>query len=395
MEALCRVAANLSWAGEPCDRESDEHELAAAVSGAPASDPVEEPVIKCRQCRNVFSAIGDALSQRVETPAMLEAAARAIVGEFDLKACHFRVISRDRRTLESIASYGLSDRFLAKGPVDTDKSVTTALAGEVVWVADCATDPRVQYPAALAAEGIASMLTVPLETRGQVIGVMRLSTATRREFSEDEIELFKVAALFCASAIVDRMFRQILGHVTASTRSSLELDEVLNAIVAVVCEDLRARGCAITLAEVGSSSFEPKAAYGIEPGFVGLISELFSEEVVAAVRGGECVSILDGRSDQRVRRPRDLAREGVSSILLVPLMTRGRAIGALNVFTHLPYRFSFDEQQLMTAIGEQCSLAIDNAMMFAALKRRYDTLVDDFQTWFGHSQGHSQGGTRV
>lgn len=352
------------------------------------------PVIKCRQCRNVFSAIGDALSQRVETPTMLEAAARAIVGEFDLKACHFRVISRDRRTLESIASYGLSAKFLAKGPVDTDKSVTTALGGEVVWVADCRIDPRVQYPAALAEEGIASMLTVPLETRGQVIGVMRLSTATRREFSEDEIDLFKVAALFCASAIVDCMFRQILGHVTASTRSSLELDEVLTAIVAVVCEDLRARGCAITLAEAASSSFEPKAAYGIGPAFVGQISGLFSDEAVSALRGGECVAILDGRSDRRIRRPQEVVREGISSILLVPLMTRGRAIGALCVFTHLPYRFSSDEQQLMNAIGEQCSLAIDNAMMFAALKRRYEALVDDFQLWFGHSQGHPQGGTR-
>jgi GAF domain-containing protein len=302
---------------------------------------VEEPVIKCRQCRNVFSAIGDALSQRVETPTMLEAAARAIVGEFDLKACHFRVISRDRRTLESIASYGLSAKFLAKGPVDTDKSVTTALGGRWCGSPTARLTPR-PIPGSPCRGGIASMLTVPLETRGQVIGVMRLSTATRREFSEDEIELFKVAALFCASAIVDCMFRQILGHVTASTRSSLELDEVLTAIVAVVCEDLRARGCAITLAEAASSSFEPKAAYGIDPGFVGQISGLFSDEAVSALRGGECVAILDGRSDRRIRRPQELVREGISSILLVPLMTRGRAIGVLNVFTHLPYRFSSD-----------------------------------------------------
>ena len=53
-------------------------------------------MIRCRQCRNLFSVIGGALSRRVEAPVMLEAAARAIVSEFDLKACHFRVISRDR-----------------------------------------------------------------------------------------------------------------------------------------------------------------------------------------------------------------------------------------------------------------------------------------------------------
>ncbi len=43
-------------------------------------------------------------------------------------------------------------------------------------VLDCVSDPRVQYPDAFASEGIASMLTVPLEGRGQVIGVMRLFT---------------------------------------------------------------------------------------------------------------------------------------------------------------------------------------------------------------------------
>jgi len=41
----------------------------------------------------------------------------------------------------------------------------------------------------------------------------------------------------------------------------------------------------------------------------------------------------------------------------------------------------------MAAIGEQCSLAVANAKMFSALKRRYDNLVDDFQMWFGHSHG--------
>ena len=42
------------------------------------------------------------------------------------------------------------------------------------------------------------------------------------------------------------------------------------------------------------------------------------------------------------------------------------------------------------------SLAIDNAMMFAALKRRYETLVDDFHLWFEHSQSYPhQGGPTV
>ena len=53
----------------------------------------------------------------------------------------------------------------------------------------------------------------------------------------------------------------------------------------------------------------------------------------------------------------------------------------------------FATEKLMQSIGEQCSLAIDNAMMFAALKRRYETLVDDFNLWFEHSQSYPQRGS--
>jgi hypothetical protein len=46
----------------------------------------------------------------------------------------------------------------------------------------------------------------------------------------------------------------------------------------------------------------------------------------------------------------------------------------------------------MTAIGEQCALAIRNAQMYDAIKRRYDTMMEDFQQWFEHVHTHSTGG---
>jgi len=39
---------------------------------------------------------------------------------------------------------------------------------------------------------------------------------------------------------------------------------------------------------------------------------------------------------------------------------------------------------LIQAIGEQCALAIRNAQMYAAIKRRYDVVVDEFHQWFEH-----------
>jgi len=104
--------------------------------------------------------------------------------------------------------------------------------------------------------------------------------------------------------------------------------------------------------------------------------------------------MLDGVNDS-IAHADELLGEGISSLLLVPLETRGKPIGILSLFTNNPYLFSDDEKQFMISVGEQCALAIDNAMMFAALKRRYETLVDDFHLWFEHSQSYPQRGSRA
>ena len=352
-------------------------------------------MVKCRQCRNVFHVIGDALNAQLDTKVLLEMAARSIVEEFNLKACHFRLLSRDLLTLDDVASYGLSEAFLNKGPVDAEKSVSAALNGEMVMVADCVSDPRVQYPEAFKAEGIVSLLTVPLKARGQVIGVMRLFTGSHREFSDDEIEFFKVVALFCTSAIVDSMFRMILANVTAAIRSSLDLQVVLDAIVKTVCVDLRTRGCAIQLVDGPKSKLETRASFGLSEVFVERMSGVCCPRLVKDVLAGTCTAVLDGRQDDRIAHADELVREGISSLLLVPLETRGKPIGILSLFTNKPYAFSDDEKRFMISVGEQCALAIDNAMMFEALKRRYETLVDDFHLWFEHSQSYPQRGSSV
>ncbi len=346
--------------------------------------------MKCVQCRNVFRVIGDALNLKLQVPIMLEMAAEAIVDQFAVKAVHFRLLSRDQRSLDHIASFGLSPSFLEKGPVDAERSIAEALEGRVVAVADCATDPRVQYPRQCVEEGLRGILTVPLETRGQVIGVMRLFTAEPREFGGDEIEFFKVVAAFCTSAIVDCMFHTILRHVTESVRSTLELPAVLDAIARVVSDDLRAKGCTIHLVDEKTGALEARAASGLGEAFVARLVEAFSREVSERVIAGETVALHDARRDGWVTAPEMMATEGVSSILIVPLVSRQRVSGVLSLFTHKPYLFSDEEKQLMAAIAEQCALAIDNAKMFAALKKRYESLVDEFQLWFEHSQTYPQ-----
>ena len=338
--------------------------------------------MECISCVRIFEEVGDAFNSTLGTEEKLEKVARAIVKHLGIKACHFRVLSRDQRSLEHVASHGLSETFLGKGAVDAEKSVAEALKGHVVMVEDCADDPRIQFPKEHVDEGIVSLLTVPLSARGNVIGVMRLSTDRKRKFSEQELTSIKTLASFSTSAITHSMFHDILGEVAAAVRSSLDLKEVLESTVRVVCESLRVRGSTIRLLD-RRGNLELRAAFGLSQQYLDTASADPGDAVAEALKGA-CVAILDACTDPRIRHHDEMATEKISSVLFVPLMSREEAIGVLSVYTHNPYIFSDDEKQLMTALGEQCALSIRNAQMYHTIKRRYEDVVDDFQQWFEH-----------
>jgi GAF domain-containing protein len=112
-----------------------------------------------------------------------------------VKAASVRLLGEDKETLELVASYGLSEKFLEKGPISAKKSISQALSGEVVAVKNAAKDERIQYKKEMKEEGVVSMLSVPIKSKDEVLGVLRLYSASEREFTEDEVMLASALAL--------------------------------------------------------------------------------------------------------------------------------------------------------------------------------------------------------
>jgi GAF domain-containing protein len=337
----------------------------------------------CGDCLKVFEEIGSAFNSPMDAKQLLRLVSETMVRQFDLKGCHFRLLSRDEKVLEHVASYGLSDEFLEKGPVDADKSARESLAGKRVMIEDCGNDPRIQYRQAFVDEGIASMLTVPLKSRDQVLGVMRLSTAEPRSFKEDEQQIIGVVASFCTSAIIHAMFHGILERVNEVIRTSLDLKSVLQAIVRVIGEDLRGKGCMIQLLDEREGRLKVQAADGLSEGYLRGIEDRRGRAIEAAL-AGEAMAVLEAWEDSRVPSTELAAREGIGSMLFLPLAVRDRVIGVLTLCTHHPWQFSDAELFLLGTVADQCALAVRNAQMYASVKQRYDTLTVDFQTWFEH-----------
>ena len=105
-----------------------------------------------------------------------------------IKACTIFLLDEAQERLKVSASYGLSESYLNKGPVEAKKSIDECLSGKWVLVSDTTNDPRIQYPEKAKIEGIASILAVPITVKNRIIGVLRLYTSKPREFSDLEKE---------------------------------------------------------------------------------------------------------------------------------------------------------------------------------------------------------------
>jgi signal transduction protein with GAF and PtsI domain len=126
------------------------------------------------------------------------------------KACSLMLLTPDEKVLLHTAAYGLGDWFVRKGPVSADKSMSETLKDKPVIVLDATTDDRVEYRKQVKQEGIASILSVPVKLREEVIGVMRIYTSEARHFTNADISFATAAADFGAIALESARFYETL-----------------------------------------------------------------------------------------------------------------------------------------------------------------------------------------
>ncbi len=147
--------------------------------------------------------IAQALNSSLELQPMLQRVLEATVQEMALKAASIRLLDPERKVLRLVAAYGLSETYLSKGEVHVDKSPVDqrALQGEPVVLFDVMAEPGFEYPEEARAEGIRSVLVVPLRLQDRTLGVLRVYSARPRHFSQVGIHFLTAVADLVALAI--------------------------------------------------------------------------------------------------------------------------------------------------------------------------------------------------
>lgn len=148
----------------------------------------------------------------LEVSEILNRIVRSVTEAMKVKACSLRLLDSRRQKLVLGAVHGLSEDYLRKGPVLVKASGIDrkCLRGETIYVRDAQTDRNFQYRAMARAEGIKSVLVVPLKVADDSIGVMRVYAGKEREFDQREVEFLEAVAGLSAIALDNARIHQAL-----------------------------------------------------------------------------------------------------------------------------------------------------------------------------------------
>lgn len=147
--------------------------------------------------------LGQRVNSTLDVDEVLSVIAQEATTLLQGKAASIRLLDRQGRNLTIAGSFGLSQAYLDKGPVDVENSLvdSEALRGTVVQVLEVAGDERFQYPEDARREGLRSMLSCPMRAKNRTLGVIRVYTAEPHVFGEQEQNLLMNLANLGAVAI--------------------------------------------------------------------------------------------------------------------------------------------------------------------------------------------------
>jgi len=338
-----------------------------------------------------FCKVSKAFGTTLSKDKLLKLVVQSATETMDAKAACLFLADEEKDTFMPVAQHGLSKNYLHAKPMQAKKIVKAILKGGYLNIKDATTDKRVENHAAKKAEGIASILDVPVMVQDKAIGVLALYTAKPRNFSKAEIEFLSALAEQGGIAIQhSRLLERIRNSsllfldLTTNINESLDITNILQNLTTEMCSALGMKGAAIRLINEDTGELELVASSGLSDEFLSKGPVATTKSAVQALQGKTLV-IKDATTDKRIQYKKEMRAEGIASMIVTPIKARDKVIGTLRIYSGVKRDFPDEMIMLVNALAQSGGLAIQNASMYLKLQEDKEDLEKDIwshRSWF-------------
>ena len=325
------------------------------------------------------------------------------VAENAARLCDARdalILRAEDDQLSVVAHYGSLPELSGGKPVPCrrDLAVGRAVIDRcVVHILDVLAEPDHEFATSkdyATRIGYRTVLVVPMLREGMPIGAISLRRTEVQAFSDKQIDLLKTFADQAVIAIENvRLFKELetrtqelahsveqmrsLAEVSQAVNSTLDIEQVLETIVAHAVQLSAADGGSVYEADEGGDQFRLRATYGLPQDLVETLR-------ARPLRPGEGATGRAAVTREPVQIP-DLSIEtgygpallqqvsqqaGFHALLAVPLLREGRVLGSLSVSRAAAGEFPQEVVELLQTFAAQSTLAIENARLFREIERK-------------------------
>jgi len=161
---------------------------------------------------------------------------------------------------------------------------------------------------------------------------------------------------------------EALSKISKAITSDLYLEDILKLIINVTAQTLGSNLCSLMLLNE-KNELSIRATQNV--------SELYAKKPLIKLGEGVSGKVAFANKPMAVYKVQEekdykykeiAKKEGISSLLCVPLSVKGKAIGVINLYTSEPHKFTKSEINVLSSVAAQAALVIENAELMVKTK---------------------------
>ncbi len=341
--------------------------------------------------------IGQAMGSMLNVEEMLRQVADIVVQVTGTDLCLIYLLNTAKDELILMAASRPSTGVIGKIRLKVGEGITGWVAKERKHVAvgrEAWTDARFKSVPGFREDAYHSMLSVPLQGKDSLVGVINVRTNPPHEYTETQINLLYSIGDQIGGAIgnfqqyqrMEKRANQLttLSEISKTITSELYLEEVLQLIVGMTADSMNFKICSVMLLDEEKNELIIKATQSKSRAYIKKPNLKVGESVAGrAISEDTPVTVMDVRKTPEYRFPDIARREGLCSLIALPLKVKGKSIGVLNCYTDKPHTFTEEETALLLALASHAAIAIENAKLMvrsAIIQEMHHRVKNSLQT---------------
>ena len=162
---------------------------------------------------------------------------------------------------------------------------------------------------------------------------------------------------------------EALSEISQAISSDQYLDDILKLIVTVTANVMDSKICSLWVLDGKERVLKIRATQAISEEYLKERSLKLGEGVVGYVaEQKKPLAILDVLKEPRYKEKALARKEGLVSMLSVPLTVKDKVIGVINIYTSYPHEFTETERAVLTMVANQAAVCIENTGLMVQTK---------------------------